>query len=212
MLLAMTSRPATPRAAHPATDRPGPFSRPEVSVEDTPGPITRLPGTRIAAFVIDSGCALGWAAVTAAVGVPLYVTGSTHLVNPIALNIVAAAVMVIPVTVGLAWLESRKHEATWGKRVRRIAVVTLVGRSRISFARALGRNVAKVMVPWLVGHAAVFSIVAASTAGAIPVSVSILTGLAYVLPIIYVVSVFVGTGRTPYDRLAGTVVIRRPAS
>jgi hypothetical protein len=42
--------------------------------------------------------------------------------------------------------------------------------------------------------------------------VSILTGLAYVLPIIYVVSVFVGTGRTPYDRLAGTVVIRRPAS
>jgi uncharacterized RDD family membrane protein YckC len=121
------------------------------------------------------------------------------LVNPIALNIVAAAVIVSPVTVGLAWLESRNHEATLGKWVGRLAVVTVVGRACISFVRALGRNAAKVMVPWLVGHAAVFSIVAASATGAIPISVSILTGLAYVLPI---VSLFVGSGRTPYDRLA----------
>ena len=212
MLLAMTSRPATPPAAHPAADRPGPFSRREVSVEDTPEPITRLPGARITAFGIDSGCALGWAAVTATVGVPLYVTGATHLVNPIALNIVSDMVITVPVTVGLAWLESRNHEATWGKRVRRLAVVTVAARSRISFARALGRNVAKVMVPWMVGHVAVFSIVAASATGAIPISVSILTVLAYVLPIVYVVSLFVGTGRTPYDRLAGTIVISRAAS
>lgn len=212
VLLAMTGQPATPPAGHRGADRPAPFSRREVSVQNTPAPITRLPGKRILAFVIDGGCALAWAAITAAVGVPLDVTGVTHLVDPVALNISAAAVVVVPVTVGLAWFESRSGEGTLGKRAGQLAVVTAIGRSRINFARALGRNVGKVMVPWLVGHAAVFSIVAASTRGAIPISVGVLTGLSYVLPIVYVVSLFVGIGHTPYDLLAGTIVIHRPAS
>jgi hypothetical protein len=55
MLLAMTSEPAIPPAAHHAADRPSHFSRREISVENTPEPITRLPGGRIAAFVIDGG-------------------------------------------------------------------------------------------------------------------------------------------------------------
>jgi len=41
----------------------------------------------------------------------------------------------------------------------------------------------------------------------VPVSVWLLTVVAYVLPIMYVVSLFVGQGRTPYDLISGTVVI-----
>ena len=61
------------------------------------------------------------------------------------------------------------------------------------------------------GQAAVFAIVAASATGAIPISVSILTVPASVLPIVYVVSLFVGTGRIPSDRHAGTIAIGRLA-
>jgi hypothetical protein len=32
--------------------------------------------------------------------------------------------------------------------------------------------------------------------------------VAYVLPIMYVGSLFVGEGRAPYDRISGTIVIR----
>lgn len=207
----MTTQPVPPAAGQAGSGRPVTFSAPLSAVENRREPIARLPGDRILGWVVDCGCALAWVAVTAAVGVPLYVTGVTRLADPVALNVVAAAAVVIPVTVGLAWLESRSVEGTWGKRTRRLAVVTAAGRSRISFARALVRNVSKVMIPWLIGHAAVFSIVEASATGGVPVSVWILTGLAYVLPIVYIVSLFIGSGRTPYDRLAGTVVIRRTA-
>jgi hypothetical protein len=53
----------------------------------------------------------------------------------------------------------------------------------------------------------VFSIVQTSGSGPVPVSVWLLTVVAYVLPIMYVVSLFVGQGRTPYDLVSGTVVI-----
>lgn len=36
-----------------------------------------------------------------------------------------------------------------------------------------------------------------------------LTAAAYVLPIIYAVSLFFGKDRTPYDRITGTEVTRR---
>lgn len=88
----VTSQPAPPAAAHPAADGHGHFSRREVAVQNTPEPITRLPGGRRGAFVIDDGCAFGWAAVTAALGVPLCVTGASYLANPIVLDFVSEVV------------------------------------------------------------------------------------------------------------------------
>jgi hypothetical protein len=69
------------------------------------------------------------------------------------------------------------------------------------------RNSLKIGVPWTIGHAAVFSIVQASGSGPVPASVWLLTVVAYMLPIMYVVPLFVGQGRTPYDLISGTVVI-----
>jgi len=66
----------------------------------------------------------------------------------------------------------------------------------------------KIGVPWLLGHAAVYAIVLTSGTGArTPTWVWALTGAAYLLPLTYLVTVFAGSGRTPYDRLARTQVL-----
>jgi hypothetical protein len=64
----------------------------------------------------------------------------------------------------------------------------------------------KLSLPWTIGHAAVIEIVGVGGAAQVPVGVWVLTAVAYLVPIWYVVSLFVGSGRPPYDRLARTRV------
>jgi hypothetical protein len=170
----------------------------------------REPLNRLVAWVVDWGCIAGWVGITAAVGVPLFLAGVTGALDTVTLNLVAAAVVVFPVTFWLARLESGARKATPGKRLRRLIVVTAVDGSRPTLGRALLRNNLKISAPWLVGHAAVYAIVAVGDSGAVPIGVWLLTGVSYILPIVYLASLFVSTGRTPYDRLSGTTVIRRP--
>jgi RDD family. len=115
---------------------------------------------------------------------------------------------VVPATVVLAVLESSPREASIGKRTRHLRVVDAVTGSRVSLRRSIPRNTLKIGVPWTIGHAAVFSIVQAGGSVSVPVSVWLLTVVAYVLPIMYVAFLFVGQGRTPYDLISGTVVIQ----
>ncbi len=162
---------------------------------------------RVVAWLIDWGCILVWVAVTAAVGVPLYLGGLITAVNIVALNLVGALVIVVPVVVAAAWCESRSFEATPGKRVMSLVVQT--GTARVQFKIALLRNFLKLGLPWLIGHAAVFAIVASSSAHeTVPTAVWVLTALAYIFPIVWVLSLFIGRGRTPYDRICGTSVTR----
>ena len=171
--------------------------------------VNRHPWSRLAAWFVDWLLVLGWVAVTAAVGVPLFLGGYGGGLSVVALNVIATLAVVVPVTVGMAVLESSAREASIGKRARRLIVVTVSTSRRISRSRALVRNVLKIALPWMVGHAAVFEIVATSTAGAVPVSIWMVTACAYILPIVYVVSLFIGSGRTPYDRVSGTIVVVR---
>jgi len=159
-------------------------------------------------MVVDWFCILAWVAITAAIGVPLYLSGVTHSVGAVASNLVAALVTVVPATVVLSLLESSSREASVGKRTRHLRVVDAVTGSRVSFRRSILRNTLKIGVPWTIGHAAVFSIVQASGSGSVPVAVWLLTIVAYVFPIMYIVFLFVGRGRTPYDLISGTVVIQ----
>ena len=170
----------------------------------------RLAGRRIAAWLIDWGCILVWVAATAAIGVPLFLGGVITAMNDLALNVIGAVVVIIPVVLAAAWCESRRSGATPGKRV--MGLVVRAGTDRPAFRLALLRNTLKLGVPWLIGHAAVFAIVSSSGAGdAVPAGVWVLTGLAYLIPIVWVASLFVGQGRTPYDRICGTEVVRRTA-
>ena len=156
---------------------------------------------------MDWLCILVWVAITAAVGVPLFLTGVTSGLTFWALNVIASLILVVPVTLALAGLESSAREGSLGKRVRRLRVVDVATGDRVSFWRALARNIMKIAAPWMIGHAAVFGIVASSDASAVPTAVWIVTAVAYILPVTYLVSLFVGSGRTPYDWAAGTAVV-----
>jgi hypothetical protein len=168
-----------------------------------PGQIikARQPWRRLAAWAIDCIVILGWVGVVAAVGVPLYLAGVTHSIGLVELNIVAAIVVIAPVTLSLALLEHRLG-ATVGKRLLRLDVEH-DGR-RPSLGRACSRNAVKIAAPWVIGHAAVFAVATDPT----PLASLLLVG-AYVLPVIWVASLWVKDGRTPYDRASRTVVRRR---
>jgi hypothetical protein len=78
--------------------------------------------------------------------------------------------------------------------------------ARIGHLRSLARNLLKLGLPWTLAHLAVLALVTVpapdAAAGAL---------IAIVVPASYLVSLFVGSGRTPYDWLTGTVVIATAA-
>jgi uncharacterized RDD family membrane protein YckC len=156
--------------------------------------------------MIDWLVVLVWVAITAAIGVPLYAAGITSPMDPLALNVVSALVVVVPVVVGLAWTEAGRQQATPGKRLRRLRVVDAETGRRVTFGRALIRNALKVGLPWTIGHIAVVAIVE-SPEGSVSGLIWVLTALAYVLPLVYVASLFTRGGRTPYDAAARARVI-----
>ncbi|GAB3562457.1 RDD family protein [Spelaeicoccus albus] len=165
---------------------------------------------RLLAWLIDWACILGWVAITAAVGVPLYLAGVIAPDGVLALNLVAAFVMVIPVVFAAAICESGSSAATPGKRALRLIVISEVGPPR--FRAALARNMLKLGVPWLLGHAAVYAITSTSSESAtVPVGVWILTAAAYLIPSVWVVCLFAPGGRTPYDLITRTTVVLAPS-
>lgn len=157
---------------------------------------------RLLAWVIDWLTILVWVGVLAAIGVPLYLGGFTTASDPLVLNAVAAALLVIPATIWLAAFEAGGKHATLGKRALRLRVVPVEG-AQLTFARALLRNGLKITVPWLIGHAAVYSLVERVDSFAVALLVA-----AYVLPILYLVMLFAPGHRTAYDRISRTSVIR----
>ncbi|MDN5762969.1 MAG: RDD family protein [Microlunatus sp.] len=163
---------------------------------------------RITAWLIDCLWILAWAMVTASLGVPAYRAGWIQPASMIGLNLIGAVVVVVPVVAAAAWFESRAVSATPGKRLLNLVVLSPTGCP--AFLAALLRNAVKIGLPWLIGHAAVFAIVATSSrgTGSIPIWVWVLTGVAYAIPVLYLVSLFAAGGRTVYDRLSHTTVQR----
>ena len=174
-------------------------------VRGTVSPVNPQGWRRIVAWLVDWLCFLVWLALLAAIGIPLYLSGVTGQWSTVTTNVVSALVTAVPLTIFLAVLESGARQATIGKRVMGLKVVGTRDGERLSFGTALLRNVLKVAVPWTVGHAAAIGLVGSSEVGP---GLLVLTAAAYVLPIAYVVTLFVGEGRTPYDRAGGARVVR----
>jgi uncharacterized RDD family membrane protein YckC len=165
---------------------------------------SRHPWNRLLAWLIDWVCILAWVAIVAAIGVPLYLTGAMPLFDAGVENLFAFILIIAPITLALGWRESSVRQATPGKRVRRLIVVSAVTGGRIRFGRALARNALKIALPWEFGHTVTFTL--AASGGIVPPWIVPVAALTYALPIVYVVTLFVGDGRTLYDRIAGTVV------
>jgi uncharacterized RDD family membrane protein YckC len=174
--------------------------------------MSRHPLDRLLAWLIDWMCILAWVAVTAAVGVPLYLTGLTRTLTSGVLNVIATIVIVVPVTVALAKMESGPRQATVGKRIRGLRVLDSGRGSRANFGQALLRSGLKVALPWTLGHWVAFELSQSTGGDPVPPWAWAATASAYVLPIGYVGSLFLGRGRTPYDRISGTVVAPKATS
>jgi uncharacterized RDD family membrane protein YckC len=151
---------------------------------------------RVSAWLIDWVCVVVWAGLLVPVGLLV-----RRFEVPVwGVDVGSFFVLIVPVTVWLAWWESMRG-ATPGKWRRGVAVVSVRSGRKVSFGRAVVRNVLKVAVPWELGHTVAFGF--ASQADPQPW----LLGLSLVLYGVllwWMVSLFVGV--SPYDVVAGTRV------
>jgi len=171
--------------------------------------MTRHPGDRLLAVLIDWLFMCVWIAVVSAVAVPLFLVGTLVRLPPVAANVVASLVLVVPITVALAVMEAGPRQSTPGKRARRLVVRDARTGDALPLRRALLRNALKIALPWTVAHAAVYAIAGGDSVGASASAGAPAALIAsYVLPVAYLVTLCLGAGRTPYDRVAGAVVAR----
>jgi uncharacterized RDD family membrane protein YckC len=121
-----------------------------------------------------------------------------------AAQLAAIGLLTMPVTFWLAWWESAPRGATPGKRLLGLHVVTANG-GAVSLGRSLLRSVLKVALPWELAHTAVWRLLVWPGDPQDQASLVLLL-LANGIALVSLAALFVGGGRTPYDRIAGTVV------
>ncbi len=166
---------------------------------------------RLLAFLVDYGVMALFVAVISAAGFAirsqLGVTSSapTFQQKLLAQALVSAAVM-LPIMLYFAVAESSRWQATIGKRVLRLQVTDDHG-GRPPLLRTLLRAVVK-FSPWELAHTGVWHVPGTpfvSEPGAFSFGIWI---AALLLALWWFASIWLGDGRTPYDRIAGTVVTR----
>jgi uncharacterized RDD family membrane protein YckC len=163
--------------------------------------MTSLAVRRIAAWCVDWLIIVGYAAVLVPLGLLLRHYAVTL---PIGVwNLLSFLLLVAPATGWLAAWEAGRG-ASPGKRLLRLRV--RAGDGSPPWKRALLRNVLKVALPWELGHTAAFTLASPSAAGPGAVAAAVSGIAACAIAAGYAVSLFVGSGRTPYDRVAGTTV------
>jgi uncharacterized RDD family membrane protein YckC len=158
---------------------------------------------RIAAMAVD------WLIITcfAAALVPLGLLLLNRSVDlpPAAWNAVAFLLLIVPATLWLAGWEGATRAASPGKRLLRLTVVT-PGRVRLGWRRGLARNGLKIALPWELGHTAAFLVSDPTASRSLVATGLACAAISCSLAATYVASLFVGTGRTPYDRATLTRV------
>jgi uncharacterized RDD family membrane protein YckC len=124
-------------------------------------------------------------------------------------DIAAFLLLILPVILYFGLSEGSARASTWGKRRVGLRVVSKEGKP-IGVGRALLRSGIK-FLPWQFGHTAVFQSLYAGES--FSMGILVLFTLAYGLAIAYLIYLWRRPDhRTPYDLLAGTVVITPRAS
>lgn len=169
----------------------------------------KQPGRRIAAWLIDGLVISAFVAIVlvvwTSVSAALSSIGVLDGIPPALYAALLFLLLVTPVLTVFAVLESRGR--TLGKLALGLRVASNSSAGRVGFSRALLRNVVKIALPWAIGYVAFYGF-ASAFLEVVPIWVYVVGALAYLPALAYLVTLFVGAGRTPYDRLAGTQVIR----
>ncbi|MBX3143445.1 MAG: RDD family protein [Trueperaceae bacterium] len=122
-------------------------------------------------------------------------------------NLFGFFALVVPVTLWLAWRESAPRAATPGKRRLGLRVVHFATGEGVGFGRALLRNALKVAIPWQLGHQVAFGFATLGDAE-IGRALMVVSFACYGVMGVHLAGLFLGDGRTVYDRLSGTRVVR----
>lgn len=169
---------------------------------------------RIAAFGIDYLVIAAWIALITAAGFGaraiLGIESAPILSQADKLrgHAIAFFSLTLPVVLYFAIAESSRWQGTVGKRALGLRVQSVRG-TRITLGRSLARSSIK-FLPWEVAHTAIWH-VPGQPFVSMPAPIDFL-GYAVVLAGagVFAVAVFRGRGRTPYDLVAGTMVVEIP--
>lgn len=164
--------------------------------------INPLAGRRVLAYGLDALGYLGIAAAMVPLGVWLYLNAPPTVPQTMAIS----AIPPVLAAAWAAWAESRPAGATWGKR--RLGLRVQNGSDAAGspgFGRAFVRNLAKIAIPWQLGHQVAIGAASGAfddgdpaTIGATIATYLVMFGLAG--------STLLGRGRGLHDRVAGTRV------
>lgn len=167
---------------------------------------------RLLAFALDYLIISVYLGVLVAFGVaiartPIGPSFQAIFSNPNSAEFAAFLLLVLPVLLYFTLFESSRWQATWGKHVMGLRVVTTSG-SAASFPRALWRNVLK-LIPWELTHACLWRIPGWPLAPETPpLWITIGLILVWVIVALYVISLLLSrTGQTLYDLIAGVRVV-----
>ncbi len=176
------------------------------------------PTSRIAAYFIDCGLVLVYLGLLTAVTRVLEGLGGPNLFDvgsALAFQGTVFMTLVLPAWIYLAWCESSAWQATVGKRLLKLQVVTMADQ-RATFWQTTIRGFIKLVLPWELAHSVL------NTNEGLrnmkpgqplhltdPTSTQLaVIGIVWVLIIWYAAAIFLGARRPVYDLLAGTKVIR----
>ncbi len=167
---------------------------------------------RILAFLADYCLIVTYGAALAGITLAVAAACDAPLEPPSALadklrwQAVSIATLTLPCVCYFALCEASRRQGTIGKRCLKLRVIGPDG-ARLRRGRSFVRTAIK-FAPWEIAHTAVWHVPGrpfVTEPGALNVAVWFVS-LALVLW--WIASLFVGGGRTPYDRVAGTSVIR----
>jgi uncharacterized RDD family membrane protein YckC len=172
-----------------------------------------LAARRLAAFGVDYLVILSWIAAIASIGVGVRKAFGVQLRADMTPSdkrmghLIGLVSLTLPVTLYFAVGEHSNGHGTLGKQLLGIRVER-VGGGSVSLRRALVRSAVK-FIPWELAHTVIWHSPGRPFAAA--PGTSGVTGyvLSLGLACLYLGSTMVGNGRTPYDRVAGTVVTRK---
>lgn len=196
----MTSDPTPSTDSAHAAAAPAPMVRPRF-------------GVRLLALLVDYGLILCWMAVLAAAAFLIAaLTGGFAdwlAFGPVGAQLLGFLLLVLPVGIYLYHGEASERQATLGKRLLGLRVVSAADGGRASRARVLVRTVVK-LLPWELAHIVVwnFAAIAAEASSEVPSWLLITAAVANALPFVYVAVVALQKdGRGPHDLVAGTRVV-----
>ena len=170
-------------------------------------------GKRLIAFAFDYLIILAYIVALGGVNYGIILSGgmldrvSPLFASPVVQDVVAFLTLILPVVLYFALQEGSPRGATWGKRKAGIRVVSATG-AELTRRQALVRSLLK-FLPWQIAHTSIYHVEGWPLAPEQPTPL-VMVGfvLVYALVGIYVLSALISKRhRTPYDWVAGSVVI-----